>query len=163
MRVAYSIVLVTGLTFAGFSVATVDVVAQDVRESVDFTRDVRPILSNACFHCHGPDEDTREAELRLDQRDGLFEHRDEYTIVNPGDHSGSELIRRILSHDPDEVMPPADSTKSLTEQQKRILVRWVEQGAEWNEHWAFVPPTRSVVPDVSRPEWCRNEIDRFTL
>ncbi|MDG2128679.1 MAG: PSD1 and planctomycete cytochrome C domain-containing protein [Fuerstiella sp.] len=163
MRVAYSIVLLTGLTFAGFSVATVDVVAQDVRESVDFTRDVRPILSNACFHCHGPDEDTREAELRLDQRDGLFEHRDEYTIVNPGDHSGSELIRRILSHDPDEVMPPADSTKSLTEQQKRILVRWVEQGAEWKEHWAFVPPTRSVVPDVSRPEWCRNEIDRFTL
>ena len=106
MRVAYSIVLLTGLTFAGFSVATVDVVAQDVRESVDFTRDVRPILSNACFHCHGPDEDTREAELRLDQRDGLFEHRDEYTIVNPGDHSGSELIRRILSQDPDEVMPP---------------------------------------------------------
>lgn len=154
------------LTAAGvvcFGIFTSDAVAQDSAKSVDFTRDVRPILSNACFHCHGPDEDTREAELRLDQRDSLFQDRDGYLLVKPGHSSGSELIRRILSDDPDEMMPPAESTKSLTEQQKQILVRWVEQGAEWREHWSFVPPQRAALPIVSRLKWCHNEIDRFTL
>ena len=155
--------LLTGIATVCFGFSTGNAVAEDPAKSVDFTRDVRPILSNACFHCHGPDEDTREAELRLDQRDGLFEDRDGYVLVKPGDHSESELIRRILSDDPDDRMPPADSTKTLTEQQKRILVRWVQQGAEWKEHWSFVPLRQPALPVVSRPEWCRNEIDRFTL
>jgi hypothetical protein len=163
MRDFRTTLLLTGLAIVCFGVPTRDAVAEDPAKPVNFTRDVRPILSNACFHCHGPDEEFREAELRLDQRDGLFEDRDGYVLVKPGDHSESELIRRILSEDSDEMMPPADSTKSLTEQQKQILVQWVQQGAEWQEHWSFVPPSRSALPDVSRPEWCRNEIDRFAL
>ncbi len=163
MRSSRTTLLLTGLVAVCSAVCTPDAVAEDTPQTIDFTRDVRPILSNACFHCHGPDEQTREAELRLDQRDGLFEDRDGYVAVKPGDHSQSELIRRILSDDPDEMMPPADSTKSLTEEQKRVLVQWVGQGAEWKEHWSFVLPRRPTMPDVSQPEWCRNEIDRFTL
>jgi hypothetical protein len=163
MRVIRTLLLLTGLAAVCFGFFAPDVIGDDIPPSVDFTRDVRPILSNACFHCHGPDESTREAELRLDQREGLFADRDGYVIVSPGDHSASELIRRILSDDPDEMMPPAESTKAITEKQKQILARWVEQGAEWKEHWAFVPPVQAALPKVRRPDWCRNEIDRFTL
>ncbi len=153
----------TGFVAVCSSIGTRDAVAAETPKTVDFTRDIRPILSNACFHCHGPDQQTREAELRLDQRNGLFEDRDGYVLVKPGDHSQSELIRRILSDDPDEMMPPADSTKSLTEEQKRLLVQWVGQGAKWKEHWSFVRPRRPTLPAVRQPEWCRNDIDRFTL
>lgn len=137
------------------------VVAADSK--IDFTRDIRPILSNACFHCHGPDEDSRQADLRLDQRESLFADTDGQRIVAPGNPDDSELIRRILSHDTDEVMPPADSNKTVTDQQRQMLVDWVKQGAEWRQHWAFERPVAVQPPSPKINNWCRNDIDRFVL
>jgi len=130
---------------------------------VDFNAEVRPILSNTCFHCHGPDENTRKADLRLDQKQGLFEDRGGYAAVKPGNVTLSELIRRIRSTDPDEMMPPPDSNKSITAAQQDTLIRWVKQGATWKQHWAFVAPERSEAPQTADSKWCRNEIDRFVL
>ncbi len=129
-------------------------------ERVDFNRDVRSILSDKCFACHGPDENHREGDLRLDDQDSVFAHRDGYSIVKPGAASESELIARIESNDPDAVMPPADSGKELTPQEIAILQRWVSEGAEWKRHWSFEPPTRPV-PPKTHSDWATNEIDRF--
>lgn len=131
--------------------------------TISFSKDVRPILSNACFQCHGPDEESRAADLRLDLKEGLFLQRDNLTIVAPGNHSSSELIRRILSADPDEVMPPADANKPLSDKQKRVLVDWVRQGAPWEGHWAFSPPQRPSAPTPENDNWSRTAIDRFIL
>ena len=100
-----------------------------VAGSIDFQRDIRPILSENCFHCHGPDERRRKAKLRLDTRDGLFRTSDGVTVVVPGKPDGSELVKRILSDDEDEVMPPPDLTRRLTAEQKSLLRRWVQSGA----------------------------------
>ena len=118
-------------------------------------RDVRPILSNNCFQCHGPDTNHREADLRLDEQDG---------IESAFGHDGlddSEAWSRITSDDPDLRMPPLDSHKELTEQERDVLRRWIEQGATWQGHWSFVPPTRPPVPGSSFSDWVRNPIDAF--
>jgi hypothetical protein len=128
---------------------------------VDFARQVRPLLAENCFECHGPDPRGRKAELRLDTREGLFGDRNGYRLVVPANPEESELIARITSEEADERMPPADSRRSLTAAQVELLRRWVAEGAEWNEHWAFKPPARPAVPEVSDPAWCRNPIDRF--
>lgn len=133
------------------------------RDGVRFNRDVRSILADNCFQCHGPDSASREADLRLDTQEGLFAERDGAAIVVPGAPDGGELFRRISSDDPDERMPPADSGKSLTAAQIDTLRRWIETGAEWEPHWAFVPPERVPAPDVSDRSWPRNAIDRFVL
>jgi hypothetical protein len=114
-------------------------------EKLSFNRDVRPILSENCFHCHGPDKDRREAELRLDDRAAAIEA----LALAPGRPEQSEMIRRIFSTDATEQMPPVDSNRSLTAQQKAVLKRWVEEGAEYQAHWAFVPPTRPVLPEIA--------------
>lgn len=143
------------------------IASQDARavdsDIVDFSRDVRPILSDNCFRCHGPDEETREADLRMDQPEGLFAVRDGQPVVKPGDVDESSLLHRILSHDPNELMPPPDSNKSLTEVQKAIVIRWVQQGAMWEQHWSFERPVKPDVPTVDDDDWCRNEIDQFVL
>ena len=141
---------------------TSQVIAQG-DEAVVFTRDIRPILSDNCFRCHGPDENTREADLRLDQQDDLFADLNGNKVVTAGHPQNSELIRRILSDDPDEMMPPPDSNKSLTNEQKQRLVDWVKQGAPWEQHWSFVKPTKPSVPTPDDDNWSRNEIDRFIL
>lgn len=135
-------------------------------DAPDYLRDVRSILAKSCLKCHGPDEGTREAGLRLDEPSGLFASIDGRTIVAKGDAQHSELARRILSTDPDEQMPPADSGKSLTEQQKQTLIRWIESGAMWEQHWAFVGPVKPQVPtaeSAASAKWVRNEIDDFIL
>ncbi len=134
-------------------------------EGPDFVREVRPILSKACFHCHGPDTETREADLRLDRPEGLFDANNGRSIIHRGHSDQSELIRRIVSNDPDEVMPPASSGKSLTAQQKQVLVDWINAGAEWKEHWAFKAPVLPPVPAIAADskDWAQNEIDRFIL
>lgn len=133
----------------------------------DFYREVRPILAKACFHCHGPDEETRQAELRLDRPEGLFGIIDDRRIVAQGDPDHSELIRRIQSDEVNVQMPPSDSGKSLTPEQKDVLVKWVAAGASWKEHWAFNPPQRPAVPNldpqISLNMGDVNEIDRFIL
>jgi mono/diheme cytochrome c family protein len=133
-------------------------------DRVDFTRDVRPILANNCFHCHGQDPSHREAELRLD----LFESpaddvRGADAVIIPGDLEGSELVNRITTDDADVRMPPATSGKELKPEEIETLRRWVEQGAEYKPHWAFVAPQRPDVPQVSRSEWMQNPIDAFVL
>ncbi|MHC5543349.1 c-type cytochrome domain-containing protein, partial [Singulisphaera rosea] len=129
--------------------------------SVDFGRDVLPILSDKCFHCHGPDPKTRKGNLRLDTQDGAFRKDD--PIIVPGKRDESELIRRILSEDAEETMPPPDSNRSLSKAQIETLSKWVEQGAKWGKHWAFVPPSREVPPAKPGDSWSRNEVDRFVL
>ncbi|MFO1000541.1 MAG: PSD1 and planctomycete cytochrome C domain-containing protein [Planctomycetaceae bacterium] len=133
----------------------------------DFYRDVRPILARACFHCHGPDEETREAGLRLDRPEGLFGAIEDRQVVKKGEPDHSELIRRIRSEQIDVQMPPADSGKSLTPEQREVLVRWVASGASWKEHWAFIPPQRPdvpiIAPEVSSDFEDASEIDRFIL
>jgi len=127
---------------------------------VNFSREIRPILSENCFACHGPDEEQRKGKLRLDTRQGVFEHKE---AVKPGDSARSELIKRLLATDEDDVMPPPKTGKKLTPAQIDLLKRWIDQGAKWESHWAFEKPVRPPLPEVKNTAWPRNEIDRFIL
>jgi hypothetical protein len=135
-------------------------------EIVDFNFHVKPILSDRCFKCHGPDANKREADLRFDTREGAFaalgENKDHYAIV-PGDVEKSTLVKHIYSADPDELMPPPESNLSLTDFEKAILKKWIEQGAEWKTHWSFLPLTKPELPTVKNDDWTNNEIDLFIL
>ncbi len=128
---------------------------------IDFDRDIKPILSDNCYHCHGPDAESREAELRMDQKDSVFAERDDYWIIQPGKPDESELIARLSASDLDELMPPVESGKELTAEQIELMRRWVSAGAPWKEHWSFVPPSRPQLSDVKHLEGARNEIDYF--
>jgi len=128
-----------------------------------YSRDIRPILSANCFKCHGPDEETRKAGLRLDQREVAVATNDGITAIVPGNPKASELVRRILSGDPDELMPPPETNKHLTEAEKERLQQWIEQGAEYERHWAFVPPARPELPALRKQGWPLNPIDTFIL
>jgi len=138
------------------------VAADDDR--IIFNRDIRPILSNACFACHGPSESNRQAELRFDIGRRAFKKLEsgEHAIV-PGDLEKSQIYQRLITDDPDEVMPPADAEKQLTKAQIELIKRWIEQGAEWQEHWSFITPTRPVEPETQTSDWSHNAIDRFVL
>ncbi|MEO0331138.1 MAG: DUF1549 domain-containing protein, partial [Bacteroidota bacterium] len=138
---------------------------QDLPEKVDFNFHVRPILSDRCFHCHGPDENARESGLRLDQEEAIFANipeKETFAVV-AGNPQQSELVHRILSEDPDMVMPTPESNLSLTTEEKAVLIKWIEQGAEWKTHWAFNAPVKVELPEVERTDWLRNEIDYFVL
>jgi mono/diheme cytochrome c family protein len=131
--------------------------------AVDFNRDIRPILSDNCYQCHGPDEKARKSKLRLDTKEGAFRLNDGKGILIPGKSAESELIRRVTNPDPDEVMPPPKSNRKLTAVQIDLLRRWIDQGAKWGLHWGFVPPVRPRLPKVKDTRWPRNSIDRFIL
>ena len=130
----------------------------------DFNRDIRPILSNRCFKCHGPDEANQEAGLRLDHREAAIQELDsgERAIV-PGHADASELVARIMSDDPDLVMPPPHTKVSLSADEQRMLAAWVEAGAEYAPHWAFLPPVKPEPPAVRDEGRVKNPIDRFVL
>ncbi|MFN0124978.1 MAG: DUF1553 domain-containing protein [Blastocatellia bacterium] len=128
--------------------------------SVDFNRDVRPILSNNCFQCHGPDDAARMAKLRFDTKDGAFAKPG---VIIAGNAASSRLIRRITSNDPNTVMPPPDSGHTLTPAQIETLQRWINEGAQWGTHWSFITPLRPALPVVKNKAWVRNPIDRFVL
>ena len=131
--------------------------------AVAFNRDIRPILSDNCFACHGPDSAKRKAKLRLDTREGLFAERDGKSIVKPGHPNQSELARRIATSDEDDLMPPPKSGKALTKVQMALLQRWIAEGAPWEGHWAYQPVRHPPVPEVKQPAWPNNDIDRFIL
>ena len=120
-------------------------------EPVEFNRDVRPILSDACFACHGFDAKARKAKLRLDVPEGAYHARDGVVPVKPGDVKGSEVWARITSADPDAVMPPAHSNKKLTAGQKETIRKWIEQGAKYQKHWSFEPVARPKPPGEGHP------------
>ena len=139
-------------------------VAASPSASIDFNRDIRPILSDNCFACHGPDENERKGKLRLDHKEDAFKpgKSGELAIV-PGDPQKSELIARINTTNSDDIMPPPKTGKKLTAQQKDLLKRWIASGAKWQEHWAFETPKRPEPPTVKNKKWPENEIDHFVL
>jgi hypothetical protein len=126
---------------------------------VNFSRDIRPILVDICFACHGPDAQTRKAKLRLDRREAAIES----AAIVPGNADESELVRRIFSDDPKDKMPPPKTKKRLSTAQKLMLRRWIDSGAEYTGHWAFIRPVRPEPPAVKNESWVRNAIDRFVL
>src|SRR3954463_8299817 len=123
---------------------------------IHFNKDIRPILSNNCFYCHGPDEKKREAKLRLDVRENAIAEHDSGHAIVAGKPDESELLTRILSHDKDEVMPPPKAKKApLTNEQIATLRRWIEQGATYEGHWAFLPLNSAPPPAVKDPALVR--------
>ena len=126
---------------------------------LDFNRDIRPILAENCFYCHGQDANKREADLRLDDRDAAVKAG----AIVPGNTGASVVLERIHSSDPDVVMPPPRSNRRLSDEQKNLLDRWIREGAGYAPHWAFTPPTRPAPPAVSRQDWVKNDVDRFVL
>src|SRR6266705_3721139 len=154
-------VVLAGLVLVAVTSLSSDAAAASVdraagKGSVDFSRDILPILSDNCFQCHGPDEKARKGKLRLDTKEGAFRLKDGKTVIVPGKSAESELVRRVTSSDPEEVMPPPKSNRKLTATQIGLLRRWVEEGAKWGVHWAFLPPARSKLPKTKLSSWARN-------
>ena len=139
--------------------------AVQAQDSIQYNRDIRPILNDACFACHGPDSAARKGELRLDVRDAALEKG----AIAPGHPDESEMIRRILSDDPEEVMPPPELKKTLSPEQKKLLTDWIQDGAEYQQHWSYIAPTRPDVPEVPESvraafgNWPKNPVDHFIL
>lgn len=130
---------------------------------VDFNRDIRPILSDKCFHCHGPDEKHRKAELRLDTFEGATEGGEFAIPVVPGKPDESEIIARILHSDPDEIMPPPETHKKVTEAELALLRQWIAAGAKYDDPWTYKPPVKHPDPEVVTRDWPVNYLDRFIL
>ncbi len=130
---------------------------------LEFNRDIRPILSENCFQCHGQDPAKREAKLRLDDRGVATTPRDGIAAIVPGQPGESEMIRRITSREPSEMMPPPESHKSLKPPQAALLRQWIAEGAPYQRHWAFEVPVRRPLPPVRATAWPRTAIDRFVL
>jgi len=131
--------------------------AQTPVGKVNFDRDIRPILSDRCYLCHGPDAATREADLRLDVRE------DALGVLSPKMPDDSELLRRIMTDDADEIMPPPDSNLSLSKRERQLIAAWIKQGAEWKQHWAFAARATPSPPNVHSKELVAGAIDRFLL
>src|SRR4051812_34544082 len=131
--------------------------------TVSFLKEVRPILAQHCFQCHGPDEAARKGKLRLDLKDGAFAERKGAHVIAPRDPDGSLVWERITSTDKRRRMPPEGATQALTEKQIATLKTWIEQGAKWEEHWSLLPPTKPAVPRVSDKKWVRDPLDAFIL
>ncbi len=130
---------------------------------IKFNRDVRPILSENCFQCHGPDAKARKAKLRLDDKASAILERKGTRAVVPGEPNASELIHRIFSDDEDEVMPPPEIKRFLTKEQKEVLKQWIAEGAEFESHWSYSKPVRPALPEVKHKNWPKNEIDHFIM
>src|SRR5262249_44771908 len=129
-------------------------------KTVIFNRDIRPILSDNCFQCHGPDKATRKAKLRLDQEASVFKDR---KVIVPGKPGKSEVFQRITAKNDKERMPPLSSGHKLTASQIDLVRQWIEQGAKWQKHWSLIAPGRPELPAVRQKRWPRNAIDHFVL
>lgn len=134
-----------------------------IRAEVDFNREIRPILAKHCFACHGPDSKARKADLRLDTKEGSQVDLGGYSAIAPGKPDLSELLNRIESSDPDEIMPPPEHGEPLKAPERKILREWIASGADYQVHWAFVRPQKSTVPEVRDGSWPKSPIDYFTL
>jgi hypothetical protein len=144
---------------AGLLVWALHGAALHAGDKLEYNRDIRPILADNCFACHGPDKAARKGDLRLDQREAAVESG----AIVPGKPDESELIARIVSNKSGHMMPPKKSKKTLTTQEKERLEQWVLAGAEYQKHWSFIPPTRPALAAVKNRAWVRNPIDYFTL
>jgi hypothetical protein len=160
LRLVVLIVLISaGATFG----ARHALPAESPVHTIDFDREVRPILADNCFACHGPDEKQRMANLRLDVTEDLFADRGGYRIITPGDSAHSKLYLKISSPDPAFRMPPVFANRTLTAEQIETIKEWIEQGAKWERHWAWTAPRRAALPEVRDKSWPRNPIDNFVL
>jgi len=138
--------------------------AADPGPKVDYIRDVRPILAKNCFRCHGPDEQKREAGLRLDSLEGATHPGEKgHPAIKPNDPDASEAIKRLTATDEDERMPPVETKQTLTKEQIATLRRWVAEGAEYREHWSWIAPVKANPPTVKQRDWVHNPIDAFIL
>jgi hypothetical protein len=162
--------LVTGLLLvflkAGISGPEERFGTNELPTSINYNFHVKPILADKCYACHGPDQNKRKAGLRLDVVEGAFKELEDnpgnYAIV-PGKPGASVMYRRIHADDETERMPPPESMLSLNTYEKGILKRWIEQGAQFERHWSFIPPIKAELPNSSNPGWIQNEIDAFVL
>ncbi len=141
------------------AVAPALVAADGAPPEIRYNRDIRPVLSDNCFLCHGPDKNHRKAKLRLDERDNAIAKG----AIVPGKPDESELVRRLYTTNADDVMPPLETHKTLTAAQKEMFKQWIAQGAKYEPHWAFITPARPEPPRVSDKKWGRNPIDAFIL
>jgi hypothetical protein len=131
---------------------------------VSFNDEIRPLLSNSCYRCHGPDEEDRKAKLRLDTREGATKDHEGFTAISPGKIEDSELIYRIVTDDEDEMMPPPGKGERFTKEQIELFKRWIEEGAEYEVHWSYAKPVRPEVPQVDETMMkVRNPVDSFIL
>ena len=138
--------------------------ADPVDDKVRFNRDIRPILTENCFLCHGPDPGTRKAKLRLDREEGFFGPREGgVTMIVRGKPEASPLYQRLISTDKEEIMPPPKAKKVLKPAEKELVKRWIAQGAPWEPHWSLLKPERAAAPTVKDAKWARNPIDAFVL
>ncbi|HJT76584.1 MAG TPA: PSD1 and planctomycete cytochrome C domain-containing protein, partial [Gemmataceae bacterium] len=151
------------LALLGLGAAAARAVEPPVPARIDFNRDVRPIFSENCYACHGPDKNKRKAGLRLDNHDGIFLVKRGRHMTLPGKPDQSEVYRRVVTDDADERMPDPKSGKRLTPRQVAVLKKWIEQGAPWQGHWAYLKVVRPEVPAVDEPGFVRNPVDRFLL
>jgi hypothetical protein len=138
----------------------------DLPPVLDFNAHVKPVLADKCFSCHGPYEGKRKAELRLDTPEGAFASRPESpakVAIDPGNLDGSELVHRILSSDPKYRMPDPESHLSLSDEEKAILIRWIDEGAVYKPNWALVKPRESDIPELSNVHWVKNGVDHFIV
>jgi len=150
------LILVSGLTLVLITTASKTPAAE-----IQFARDIRPILSDNCFACHGPNSESRDADLRLDDQEAVLDDRDGEPVVKAGDPDASSLWHRVTSTADDEVMPPADSNKKLTPEQIELIRQWIEQGAQWQGHWAFIAPQKPQPPEAPEQVTVHNPIDAF--
>ena len=134
-------------------------VATAADATLSYNEHIRPILVENCFSCHGADSASRQADLRLDRREDAIEHG----AIVPGNPDSTAILDRVYSDDPEVVMPPPETKKTLSAEQKEMLVRWVKEGAEYEPHWSFIPPARPPLPEVRQADWVRNPVDRFVL
>ncbi len=162
--------LATFFSSAPLSVVVLSVISMTTMASaqeINFNRDIKPILSDRCFHCHGPDEENREGHLRLDVAegaDGAFRVRKNRAALVPGKPEQSHLYLRITTNDKNDVMPPPDSHKlALTSEEKETIKQWIQEGAKWAKHWAFEKPIKPKVPQASNTTWITNPVDNFIL
>lgn len=132
-------------------------------DHIEFNRHIRPILSDKCFLCHGPDRNMRKAGLRLDRRDEAMSNREGRHAIVAGDMNASEMIRRIVTEVPEDKMPPADSNRHVSPRELELLKRWIAQGAEYEPHWSYIKPKLAPVPALTRADWVRNPIDGYIL
>jgi len=151
-----------GLAVVFLLLACLPASAQSKRP-IDFNRDVRPILSDACFQCHGPDKAKRKADLRFDTEAGAFADLGGYAAIVPGHPAKSALVERITAKEPSKRMPPPKSGHGLKPGEAELLTRWIAEGAKYEKHWSLLPPVRATLPKTAKEGWARNAIDHFVL
>ncbi len=138
-------------------------IVQGEDQSIRYSRDIRPILAKKCLTCHGPDEENRDSEFRLDTEEGAFEDRDGVQGIVAGKPEESQVYQRIISEDEDEIMPPVDSKQTLTKKEIELIRTWIKQGGKYEKHWAFTAPVRPKLPIVKNQYQAKNQIDNFIL